>query len=57
MDEYDYVVVNDDIEDTKAQLCAICHAESLRRSRLVDSAGGPAIVDEFLKETARPFGT
>jgi len=54
--EYDYVVVNDSIDATQANLVAICRAESLRRSRLVDAAGGNAVVDEFLKETARPFG-
>ena len=57
MDEYHYVVVNDTIEATQASLVSICRAETLRRSRLVDASGGGAVVDEFLKETARPFGS
>ncbi len=54
--EYDFVVVNDTIDATQECLLAICRAETQRRSRLVDASGGNAIVDEFLKETARPFG-
>jgi guanylate kinase len=56
MDEYDYVVVNDSIDAAQANLFAICRAEALRRTRLVDASGGAAVVDEFLRETARPFG-
>ncbi len=56
MVEYHYVVVNDTIESTEANLMAICRAEALRRARLVDAAGGAAVVEEFLRETARPFG-
>jgi hypothetical protein len=51
------VVVNDRIEDTRADLCAIVLAEELRRSRLQDAQGGEGFVDEYLKETARPSGS
>lgn len=56
MDEYDYVVVNDTIDAAQTSLSAICRAERLRRTRMVDATGGAAVVDEFLSETARPFG-
>ena len=57
LDEYDYVIVNDTIEATQTHLVAICRAEAQRRSRLVTRSGGGAVVEEFLKEAARPFGS
>ena len=36
--EYDYVIINDDIDDAEAQLTAILTAERLRRKRLVGLA-------------------
>ena len=54
---YDYVVVNDQIEATRADLFAIVRAEELRRSRLQDAHGGEGFVDEYLKEAARPSGS
>lgn len=47
-DEYDYVIVNDDIDLAYAQLAAIYHAERLRRSRNLWL--GP-MVDGLLAET------
>lgn len=55
--QYDYVVINDEIESTLADIAAIYRAERLRRQRLVDAVGGTGFVDEYLKETARPFGS
>lgn len=52
---YDYVVVNDQIEATRSDLCAIFRAEELRRSRLQDERGGEGFVDDYLK-AARPSG-
>lgn len=57
LDEYDYVVVNDTVETASTHLTAICRAEAQRRSRLVTRSGSGAVVEEFLKETARPFGS
>jgi guanylate kinase len=53
--EYDYVVVNDTVARTQADLEAILRAERLRRSRLVDDAGGRDVVEEYLRESARPL--
>jgi guanylate kinase len=47
--EYDYVVINDDIEETRRKLEAIYIAESLRRQRLHGEAGAD-VVDEYLKK-------
>jgi len=45
--EYDYVVVNDDIETTRRNLEAIYVAEGLRRQRLSADGGGD-VIDEYL---------
>ena len=50
--EYDYVVVNDTREATHAALGAIVRAESLRRERLRDDAGGSDVVGAYLRTTA-----
>jgi guanylate kinase len=47
--QYDYVVVNDTREETRAALFAIYRAETLRRERLVDDAGGPDVVGAYLR--------
>jgi guanylate kinase len=52
---YDYVVVNESLEPALADLEAILAAERLRRSRLVDEAGGPGFVEGYLRESAEPF--
>ena len=54
--EYDYVVVNSDIEATRAQLEAIYSAEKLRRQRLQSSSGGESVVDEYLRDATRLKG-
>jgi len=54
MSQYDYVVVNDKIEPTLADLEAIVRAEHLRRARLTDGTGGSDVAGEFLREWARP---
>ena len=46
--EYDYVVVNDSLESTRADLEAIVRAERLRRGRLTDDTGG--LAGEYVKE-------
>lgn len=53
--EYDYVVVNDSIEATQAQLECIVGAERLRRGRLRDDAGGPDVAAEYLGESTKPL--
>lgn len=53
--QYDYVVVNHTVERTFRELEAIVIAEGLRRSRLTDDAGTPAVAEEYLKESARPL--
>lgn len=53
--QYDYVVVNHTVEHTFRELEAIVTAEGLRRERLVDGAGTPAVAEEYLKESARPL--
>lgn len=55
MPEYDYVVVNDTVDRTHADLEAILRAERLWRARLVDDAGRPDVVEEYLRESARPL--
>jgi len=55
--EYDYVVVNSDIEETRAQLEAIYSAEKLRRQRLRSSSGDESVVDEYLRDATRLKGT
>jgi len=52
---YDYVVVNDDVATTEAELESIVRAERLRRTRLTDDAGGPDVAAEYLGESARPL--
>ena len=47
--EYDYVVVNEAREETREALCAIYRAESLRRERLQDDAGGADVVGAYLR--------
>jgi guanylate kinase len=54
MDQYDYVVVNETVATTQAQLEAILNAERLRRSRLTDDQGSPDVASEYLRESARP---
>ena len=54
MDRYDYVVVNDQIEPTEADLVAILNAERLRRERWTDDAGTPDVVGEYLREAEKP---
>ncbi|MFQ5600575.1 MAG: guanylate kinase, partial [Candidatus Krumholzibacteriia bacterium] len=56
MSQYDYIVVNDVVKDTQADLDAVFRSEGLRRERIVDASGGADIVAEYLRETARPFG-
>lgn len=53
--EYDYVVVNDDRERTRARLEAIYVAEGMRRHRLRADDGGD-VVDEYLKGAERLKG-
>ncbi|HZL85656.1 MAG TPA: guanylate kinase [Candidatus Krumholzibacteria bacterium] len=47
--EYDYVVVNDTLAETRDELEAICRAERLRRERLQDDAGGADVVSAYLR--------
>jgi guanylate kinase len=54
--DYDYVVVNDTVPATHADLESILRAERLRRPRLTDDAGGPDVAAEYLREWApRPL--
>lgn len=53
--EYDYVVVNDSIDSTQAQLECIVGAERSKRSRLTDDAGGADPAAEYLGESTRPL--
>ena len=55
LDAYDYVVINDQVATTEAELEAIVRAERLRRARLTDDAGGPGVAAEYLGESARPL--
>jgi len=50
LSDYDYVVVNHEIDATQAQLEAILAAERLRRSRLTDDGGGFEVAEEYLRE-------
>jgi guanylate kinase len=50
LSDYDYVVVNHEIDTTQAQLEAILAAERLRRSRLTDDGGGFEVAEEYLRE-------
>ncbi len=50
--EYDYVVVNAELDATQEALFAICRAEGLRRQRLQDSQGGSDVAAEYLKASA-----
>ena len=50
--EYDYVVVNDTLAETRDALFAIYRAESLRRERLLDEAGGADVVAAYLRTTS-----
>jgi len=54
LSRYDYVVVNNAIDVTEADLEAVVRAERLRRHRLTDSAGGPDVAEEYLRDWARP---
>jgi guanylate kinase len=54
--QYDYVVVNDSIDDTRRKLEAIYVAEGLRRDRL-HSESGVDVVEEYLKSRERLKGT
>lgn len=54
LSQYDYVVVNQAVDPTFRELESIVTAEGLRRTRLVDDAGTPAVAEEYLKESARP---
>ena len=47
--EYDYVVVNDTLAETREALFAIYRAESLRRERLQDDGGGADVVAAYLR--------
>ncbi|GJE73634.1 guanylate kinase [Methylorubrum suomiense] len=49
--EYDYVIVNDDLDESFRSLQAILTAERLKRSR---RTGLPAFVDGLLAEAGRP---
>jgi guanylate kinase len=55
MSQYDYVVVNETVDATQAQLETILAAERLRRTRLTDDAGTPDVAGEYLREWARPL--
>jgi guanylate kinase len=54
--EYDYVVVNSEIEATRAHLEAIYSAEKLRRQRLQSSSEDESLVDEYLRDATRMKG-
>lgn len=47
--EYDYVVVNETVAETREALFAICRAEGLRRERLQDATGGGDVAADFLR--------
>lgn len=53
--EYDYVVINDDVDETRRKLEAIYVAEGLRRQRL-EGDEGTDVVEEYLKNTERMKG-
>jgi guanylate kinase len=54
--QYDYVVVNDSVDDTRSKLEAIYVAEGLRRHRLRSEAGVD-FVEEYLESRERLKGT
>ena len=49
LSDYDYVVVNDTVAETREALVAIYRAESLRRERLQDAGGGTDVVAAWLR--------